>query len=140
MFVQVTAHVMDDDTVSFPLRAEPNQLPLPASKPKKDRCHSDPGTVTLGPLVIASGNTPKALEAVDQALHLIALLIDRRIEADVEPLIFPPGNGDPDDPGMQVLPDAGVALALVAHQPERADSCPGTSRPLKPQVFSSQSL
>src|SRR3712207_7653060 len=83
-------------------------------QPEQDHADGDHGEVVGGTLLVAGGDAPELLEAVDQALHPVAPPISVAVEVGLAALIALARDHRPDAPPPQVASRCRAAVALVA--------------------------
>src|SRR5687768_16325028 len=77
-------------------------------------------------LVVAGGQAPELLAAVDEPLHPVAQPVERVVERPGPPLIALARNGRPNPAPPAVPADRSAAVAFVSRHPLRAQARPAT--------------
>jgi hypothetical protein len=83
-----------------------------------------------GELVVAGGDRPVLLQAVDQPLDAVALAIGLPIEGALLGLVRPPWDHRADAPASQLATHRSAAVALVARHPLGSEAWSAASPPL----------
>jgi hypothetical protein len=86
------------------------------SQPEGDRSDGEHRQIVDGPLLIAGGNAPELLEAVDESLDDVPPSVGGLVEPHPS-LAFLARDHDPDPPSMQIPPDPAPTVALVPGNP-----------------------
>lgn len=111
----------------------------PVSEEHNDSGQDDSGSVVTGRVVIPGGDGPELLDAVEEALHHVAVLVNHRIECGrtssstplglaVGLLIRPLRNGCPDPPSPQRPPGRRIGSRLCQPPPCRPSPRSGPTR------------
>jgi hypothetical protein len=84
----------------------------------------------LRTLLIARGEAPKLLAAIDEPLNLVALTVQGSIEWSCTAFVNLAGDGDPDPMLAGILPDLPAAVPFIPYDPARSMSGAATAEPL----------
>src|ERR687895_856063 len=89
--------------------------------PKEDPTDGDQphGPVVDGAFLIAGGQAPELLAAIDQSLDTVARAVHGTIKRAASALVALTGDGDAHAPLAQIAADALGAVALIAAHPPR---------------------
>lgn len=99
-------------------------------QPEQNRGDREHGEVVLGAFLIARGDPPELLEAVDQPLDAITQAVDRAIEYSGAALVAFAWDGVANVPPPQVGADLVTTVAFITDHPLGSLAWPSTSRPL----------
>ncbi len=112
-------------------------------KPQKDHGNRQHGSVTTGPLIVAGRHPAKLLQAVDQALHSIALPVSFSIKRPGRMLVLFPRDRRPNASPVQVLAVFAESIAFIARHSLGTDpqvTIATPDRPLFQKPFSHRDL
>src|SRR3954464_596246 len=88
-------------------------------QPEQDHADVDHGEIVLATLLVAGGNAPGLLEAVDQPLHLVAQTVGCTVEVALAWLVLPGRDHRPDVASTQASACGRTAVAFVASRRAR---------------------
>src|SRR5437763_344051 len=101
-----------------------------SSQPEHNGRQREHAPVIDAAFLVAGGDAPELLQAVDQPFGYIALAIGRLVETPPPPLVGAARNDHPDPALAQILPDVRATIALIPDHALGAEAGASVAGPL----------